>query len=171
MGGQIGAAFETMFGKLVDIRGTMDVTINVKATPSMPEVCTHHRLNLLCNPEDELVDVAVPFGTEAETIHDAITVTYHVKPGKEITVGIPLTFADTRGEENEEVKKEIADVIAAEEAYKKLLKAQNEKEAREIMDDDVIYCGLSHKRASTRRTTRPPLTTSPRCSTSGLSPP
>merc|ERR1712144_137616 len=128
MGGQIGAAFETMFGKLVDIRGTMDVTINVKATPSMPEVYTHHRLNLLCNPEDELVDVAIPFGTEAETIHDAITVTYHVKPGKEITVGIPLTFADTRGEENEEAKKE--------------------KEAREIMDDDVIYCGLSHKRAS-----------------------
>jgi len=146
--GQIGAAFETMFGKLVDIRGSMDVTVSVKATPSMPEVCTHHRLNLLCNAEDELIDVAVPFGTEAETIHDAITVTYHVKPGKEITVGIPLTFADTRGEENEEVKKEIADVIAAEEAYKKLLKAQNEKEAREIMDDDVIYCGLSHKRAS-----------------------
>jgi len=145
--GEIGTAFETMFGKLVKILGSMDVTINVKSTPSMPEVTTKHRLNLLCNAEDELVDVAVPFGTEAETIHDAITVTYHVKPGKDISVDVALTFAETRGEESEAVKKEIEDVIAEEEAYKRLLKAKNEKEAREIMDDDHMYRGLSSKRA------------------------
>ena len=146
--GEIGAAFETMFGKLVKILGSMDVTITVRSTPSMNEVVKHHRLNLLCEPEDELVDVAVPLGTEAETIHDAITVVYHVKPGKEISVNVPLTFAETRGAENDTVKKEIADVLAEKAAYEKLLNARNEKEAHEVMNDDVVYRGLSSKRAS-----------------------
>ena len=146
--GDIGTAFETMFGKLVKILGSLDVTISVKSTPSMDEVVTHHRLNLLCEPEDELVDVAVPFGTEAETIHDAITVVYHVNPDKNISVNVPLTFAETRGEENDAVKKEIADVLAEQQAYEKLLKARNEKEAREIMDNGIVYRGLSSKRAT-----------------------
>jgi hypothetical protein len=144
--GQIGEAFETVFGKITRARGAFDVAYSVKYTVPRTVV----RLGLLEEEEEALIVIKPPMVETESVLEEAISVTLYATATSVISESHKLFYAEKRGDEDQEVRLEMDNAEALAKIQRLAFEAKSAKQASAKYDeflDGPEYRSLTGKGA------------------------